>query len=49
MYKFIQTINAARKSTNAASQPQVERYVDQEVFAFSRGALFAAFSSKQDR
>jgi alpha-amylase len=49
MYKFIQSINRARSSTKAASQPQTERYADQEVYAFSRGALFAAFSSKQDR
>lgn len=49
MYKFIQTINRARKATNSASQPQIERYVDAEIFAFSRGFLFAAFSSKLDR
>lgn len=49
MYKFIQTINRARKATDSASQPQIERYVDAEIFAFSRGFLFAAFSSKLDR
>lgn len=37
MYKFIQKINQARKATNAASQPQIERYADAEIFAFTRG------------
>jgi alpha-amylase len=49
LYKFIQTINQARKATNSASQPQIESYVDAEIFAFTRGQLFAAFTSKLDR
>lgn len=49
MYKFIQKINFARKATNAGNQPQIERYVDAEIYAFSRGQLFAAFTSKLDR
>ncbi|CAD8089379.1 unnamed protein product [Paramecium sonneborni] len=49
MYKFIQAINFARKSTNAGNQEQIQRYSDSEIYAFTRGTLFAAFSSKYDR
>lgn len=49
MYKFIQAINNARKTTNAGSQDQIQRYSDSEIYAFTRGTLFAAFSSKYER
>ena len=49
MYKFIKTINAVRKATDAGNQDQVQRYADAEFYAFTRGTLFAAFSSKYDR
>ncbi|CAD8189678.1 unnamed protein product [Paramecium octaurelia] len=49
MYKFIKTINEARKTTKAASQDQIQRYADADIYAFTRGTLFAAFSNKYDK
>ncbi|CAD8205823.1 unnamed protein product [Paramecium octaurelia] len=48
-YKFIKKINQARKAVNAGAQDQVQRYADNDFYAFTRGQLFAAFTSKYDR
>ncbi len=46
MYQFLGKINWARKKFQIWSQPQVERYVDNEFFAFSRGKFFVAITNK---
>jgi alpha-amylase len=46
MYGFIGKINAARKRFAIWDEPQVERYVDNEFYAYSRGKLFVAITNK---
>ncbi len=46
MYQFLAKINAARKRFQIWDQPQVERYVDSEFFAYSRGKFFVALTNK---
>ena len=46
MYKFIATINAARKKFQIWNQGQVERFADYEVFAYSRGQFLVVLTNK---
>lgn len=46
MYQFIAKINAARKKHSIWNQPQVERYADTEIYAYSRGQFFVALTNK---
>ena len=46
MYDYLAKINAARKKYQIWNQAQVERYVDNELYAFSRGKFFVAITSK---
>lgn len=46
MYKFIGLINEARKKHQIWAQPQVERYVDSEIFAYSRGKFLVLITNK---
>jgi alpha-amylase len=46
MYDFLAKINAARKRFQIWSQPQVERYVDNEFFAYSRGKFLVCITNK---
>jgi alpha-amylase len=46
MYIFIGKINAARKKLQIWSQGQVERYVDGEFYAYSRGKMLVCITNK---
>ena len=46
MYKFIQTINAARKKYQIWNQAQVERYADSELFSYSRGKFLVLLTNR---
>ena len=46
MYKFIATINEARKKYQIWNQAQVERYADYELFAYSRGKMLVFLTNK---
>jgi alpha-amylase len=46
MYIYIGQINAARKRFQIWSQAQIERYVDNEIYAYSRGKMLVALTSK---
>ena len=46
MYIFLAKINAARKKYQIWSYPQVERYVDSQFFAFSRGKFLVALTNQ---
>lgn len=46
MYKYISTINAARKKYQIWNQSQVERYADSEIFAYSRGKFLVLLTNK---
>ena len=46
MYGFLGKINAARKRFQIWGQPQVERYVDNEFYAFSRGKFLVSITNK---
>ena len=46
MYGFIGKINAARKKYQIWNQAQVERYVDGEFYAYSRGQLLVAMTNQ---
>lgn len=46
MYQFIAKINSARKRFQIWNSPQVERYVDNQFFAYSRGKLFVALTNQ---
>lgn len=49
MYLYIATINAARKKMQIWNYDQVERYVDNQLFAFSRGKMFVATTSETSK
>ena len=46
MYQFIAKINSARKQYQIWNQPQVERYADFEIFAYSRGRFLVLLTNK---
>lgn len=46
MYAFLGKINAARKKFSIWDQPQVERYVDSEFYAYSRGKFLVCLTNK---
>ncbi len=46
MYKFLGDINRARKTAQIWNQPQVERYVDNEIYAYSRGKFLVLITNK---
>jgi alpha-amylase len=46
MYGFLGKINAARKKLQIWNQPQVERYVDNQFFAYSRGQMLVALTNQ---
>ena len=46
MYQFIKIINDARKKFQIWNQPQVERYADSEIFAYSRGKFLVLLTNK---
>jgi len=46
MYSFLGKINAARKKLQIWSQPQVERYVDNQFYAYSRGKMLIAITNQ---
>ena len=48
MYKFLSTIISARKQHQIWSQPQVERYADYEIYAYSRGRFLVLLTNKVD-
>jgi hypothetical protein len=45
MYKFIQTLVNFRINQNLWSKPQVQRYVDEKLYAFSRENILALFTN----
>ena len=45
MYQFIGKINAARKRFNIWDQQQVERYVDSQFYAYSRGKMLVCITN----
>jgi len=47
MYKFIAVVNGARKYWNMGPQPQIERWIDNDVYAYTRGMAFVAYSNRQ--
>ncbi len=46
MYKYLSTVISARKKHQIWNQPQVERYADSEIFAFSRGKFLVVLTNK---
>lgn len=46
MYAFLGKINAARKKFSIWDQPQVERYVDNQFYAFSRGKFLVCLTNQ---
>ncbi len=46
MYAFLGKINAARKKGQIWAHAQVERYVDNDVFVFSRGKFLVCITNK---
>jgi len=46
MYIYLARINAARKKSQIWSQPQIERYVDNEFFAYSRGKFLVCITNQ---
>jgi len=47
MYQYLATINKFRKQTNFAQYDQVQRYSDDNFYAFTRGNYFFAFTNTQ--
>ena len=45
IYKFVAAINKARKAHQIWTQPMTERYVLDNVYAFSRGEFFVALTN----
>lgn len=46
LYKFIKTLLATRASTSYYNEEQIQRYADDDFYAFTRGKVFAAFTNK---
>lgn len=46
LYKFIQKINRARAAQGAPSQPFAEKWVDDNLYAYTRGKFFVGLTSK---
>lgn len=46
---FLKLINQARKDSQWYNQPQIERYVDDSFYAFTRGLAFCAFTNQYDQ
>ena len=46
MYKYIQTVIAARKKHTIWNQAQVQRYADSQIFAFSRGKFLVLLTNR---
>jgi alpha-amylase len=46
LYKMLATMNAVRKEMRIWSEPQVERYLDDDIFVFSRGKLTVAVTNR---
>ena len=46
MYKFLATINAARKKGQIWKETQVERYADHDIYAFSRGQFLVLITNQ---
>lgn len=49
MYKFMTTIVQTRKKYEAWSHPHVERYVNDNFYAFSRGDVLVALTNTHDK
>jgi len=48
MYKFISKLLKFRKASKFSELPQVERFADKEMFAFTRGPYFFLFTNSPD-
>lgn len=48
MYKFIATINEARKKHSIWNEPQVQRYADYSFYSYSRGQFLVCLTNKSD-
>jgi len=48
IYQFLNTLNKFRKDTQFYKYDQVQRYSDNQMYAFSRGDYFFAFTNSQD-
>ncbi len=46
LYRHIQTVNQYRKRLGTQAEPQVERFVDGDLYAFSRGRMFVAVTNR---
>lgn len=46
MYKYLATVIDARKKHQIWNQPQVERYADSDIFAYSRGKFLVLLTNK---
>jgi alpha-amylase len=44
-YKLISKVNAQRKASEIWNQQQVERYVDENFYAYSRGEFLVALTN----
>jgi alpha-amylase len=47
-FKFIQTLNRARKTQGIVSQPFAEKWVDDTLYAYTRGRFFVALTNQLD-
>jgi len=45
LYKFIQTVITFRKAQKIQAEPQVQRYSDDQFYAFTRGNVFVALTN----
>lgn len=46
IYRFVQTVNQARHAQGAPSQPFAEKWVDDNMYAYTRGRFFVAVTNK---
>jgi alpha-amylase len=46
LYKFVQTLNRARAAHGAQSQPFEQKWVDDNLYAFTRGRFFVAVTNR---
>jgi alpha-amylase len=46
LYKMLAAMNGLRKSHEIWNKPQIERYLDNEIFVFSRGFVTVAVTNR---
>ncbi len=48
MYQYFKTILSFREKTQFYTHPQIQRFIDEDIYTFTRGQIFFAFSRSKE-